>query len=763
MMRNQPLTLRLKLVKRIFTAAVMLFAGAVVSANAQDDARLAATWRVQKYDITATLPSADTDRSMVVKAAVSVTNVSGSPASTLSLRISPNAEVTAVTINGSQADFSKREEKINAGNSLQRLVVRVPAVQPGAAITATVDYKLNIKENSGLAAISPVATHFLPLSFWYPTPNSWFFARGADHAPVRIAINAAGRTVVTAGTGSGGAFEQKLSGQPFFLAGNWDKIDADGISVYLPKGAGASEQARAKELAAFASEAKAYAAGLLGAAPDVPVRLVSVNRGAGFTSGGTILIDDGVFRRGKIDALTAMNIADSVVKIWIGSAAAINDEGQGAVREGLTRYIATQFLESKFGKDVADIERMRQRNAYAAVVRRDSPLSSVSPLDDYYYAAVANKGAMVWRILERRVGRDRFYEAIRGSIKDGSSDLSEIRAAFSEQKELLDKMFDEVTDTNLLVGLPQAAGGETKAALRNTGSTDVTVTVVATTANGEKIPAATSIRANSFGEVSFRTPSKVVRLEIDTEKLYPQTEYSDDVAPREFTDSDLLLAVKRLFDKQDFAGAEKAAHSVLREYPRLDDVRVLLARSQAALGKNTDAEREFRIVLDEKLPTARSIAWASVGLAEIAAKTGRATEALKYADDAIRADADYGASLAARAVRGKLNAGGTVDEGIKAFFAQWDRVAVSNRKADLEAMVVPGEVSKFATGIAGSTEQWQTQVKSADLIGPDAALVETHLNIKLLTKDAESGTAVYRLARVGGGWKLAAVEIFEVR
>ena len=43
------------------------------------------------------------------------------------------------------------------------------------------------------------------------------------------------------------------------------------------------------------------------------------------------------------------------------------------------------------------------------------------------------------------------------------------------------------------------------------------------------------------------------------------------------------------------------------------------------------------------------------------------------------------------------------------------------------------------------------------------ALVEVNLNIKLLNKNAESGVAIFRLAKIGGSWKLSGVEMFEVR
>ncbi len=745
------------------SAIIFTFLFFTFSIFAQDDSRASITWQVQKYDITANLPTVETDRTLTVKAVLSLKNVSNGAASTLSLRINSNAEISAVNINDTTADFSKREEKINANSSFQRIVIRVPATQPNQILSVIINYKLNVKENSGLNALSPVGSQFLPLSFWYPTPNSWYFARGADFAPFSLkVISANGLTVLTSGVESSNTFEQKINGQPFFVTGMWDKVDAVGISVYMPKGGDAEFQKRANEMANMVSESETFISNLLGKIPDTPIRIVAVKRGSGFSGGGTIFVEDSVFRRQKIDSITAMTIADAVAKIRLGNAVSVNGDGYGVIREGLSRFIATQFLESKYGKDIADIERLRQRTAYAAISKRDSPLNIVSPLDDFYYPEAANKGAMIWRLLAKKVGQDEFFDGLRAQLKDGDIKLSEVRAAFSTQKDFLNYAFDQVTDTNLLVGLPQANGADTRVALRNTGTIDAIVNVVATTSNGEKLTAQATVSAKSFGEVSFKTPNKIIRTEIDSEKLYPQTDYSDDIAPREFDESDLLLAVKRAFDKQDFANAEKNARTVLQTAPRFDDVRTLLGRSLLAQGKVTDADREFHAVLDEKLPTARSLAWANEGLGEISLKTGQNARAAVFFEEVIKVDAEYGATLAARAGRNKAGATKAIDESIKTFFAQFDKAAISGNKTDVDALIVAGEIPRFAGGVAGAQE-WQTKILQVDKTEANVALVEANLNIKLLNKNAESGTAVFRLTKVGNNWKLSGVDIFEVR
>ena len=727
---------------------------------AQDDSRSLLTWQVQKYDITATLPQTDADRNLTAKAVLNLKNISSSPATSLTLRISQSANVSAITINGAAVDFSKREEKINDSSSLQKISIRVPFVQPNGNLTATVDYKLNVKDNSGLNALSPFGAQFLPLSFWYPTPTSWFYARGGDFAPYSIKINSAnGLTVLTSGTESAGGFDQKLYGQPFFIAGGWDKSDLSGVSVYLPKGADAEAQKRAGELAALAAEAKSFVSGVLGTAPDFPVKIVSAKRGAGFSSGGTVFVDDSVFRRSKIDSQTAMNIAEAMAKVWLGNINSVSGDGYGVIQNGLTRFIATQFIEQKYGKEIADVERLRQRTAYSAIIKRDAPLNIISPIDDFYFVSSANKGAMIWRLLSRRLGQSEFFDTIKRNAQDKSLDLAEMRAAFSAQSEFLDYELTQVTDMNLLVGLPQVNGGETKVALRNTGSVEVNINVLATTVSNERIPANVVLKPKSFGEVTFKTPNKIKQVEIDSEKLSPQIDYTDDVAPREFSDSDLLLVVKREFDKQNYPLAEKNARSVLNEVPRFDDVRILLARSLLAQNKMAEAEREFKAVLEEKLPTARSLAWANVGLGEVALKSGQ--NANKYFEDAIKADSDYGASLIARQKRANTNV--SIDESVKSFFSQFDKAAASNRKAELDALIVPGEVQRFAGGISGQTEQWTTQISNIDKLDANTVLVETKLNIKLLNRQPENGLAVYRLTKNGNSWKLSGVEIFEVR
>jgi hypothetical protein len=72
-------------------------------------------------------------------------------------------------------------------------------------------------------------------------------------------------------------------------------------------------------------------------------------------------------------------------------------------------------------------------------------------------------------------------------------------------------------------------------------------------------------------------------------------------------------------------------------------------------------------------------------------------------------------------------------------------------------------MTRFSGGIAGQAQEWVTRVVRTDYLDAQNVLVEVNLNIRLLNKNAETGTAVFQLTKVANNWKLSGVEIFEVR
>ncbi|HET7113277.1 MAG TPA: tetratricopeptide repeat protein [Pyrinomonadaceae bacterium] len=734
-------------------------------------------WQVTLFDINTNIQQAE--RMLSVAATVHATNVGGSASRTLTVRLNTKASVKSVAAAGAPASFRPGAE---TRGELQRIEITLPAAaNPGTGTTVTVNYTLPVETNTGLSAISPIGTQFLPLAFWYPMPNTPYTVRGADSAQFRLTVNIA--NAISSGvekSGSAGSisFDQSIHGQPFFVQGDWDKVEGTGegaVTVLLEKGASAEDRKRAEALLAFAGAARSFFSTSLGAAPNVPVRIVAVRRGAGFNDSGTVLIDADTLRLPKIDAATALSVAETIARLWIGGQTPVRGEGGGVLRDGLVRYLATQFLEKQFGRDAIVSELYRQRLAYVAVAQRDAPLARASQIDSTYFGSVPNRGAMFWRLIDRRVTRDAFMGVLRAALEAGKKDdagitLSALREALVARggeglKALIDQQLDQVVDTDLMVGLPQQRGADWVSALRIMGSTDVALTVAATTDRGERVLAETTVPAKNFGEVVFKTTSKIVRVEVDPDKLYPQLDYGNDAVPRSKDLPDALSEASLQLGGQDFAKAEATSRAMIAAAPRFQDARILLGRALLGQNKLEEAEQIFRASLEEPLPFAATLAWANIGLGEISMKRNQPAEAAKRFNDAVVASRDYPSSLAARAARIRAEAAANnappVDEAARAFITQFSQAVVSNKKADLESRVVSGELVRFINASIG-TELWETRVLRTEQLNANLIAADVHIKANKLGKAGE-GTAVMLLARTPSGLKVSGIELFEVR
>lgn len=748
---------------------------ATMQAGAQAPATV--IWQVNSFDVNANVQQ--TERLLNGVATINATNVGNGPGRVMTLRINSKASVKSVTVGGAAVVYRPGPPR----GDLQRVEITLPAaVAPNATVSATVTYSLPVESNTGLTAISPIATQFLPLAYWYPMPNTPDSVRGADTAPFHLTINipnAISSGVEKAGAAGSVTFDQSLFGQPFFLQGDWDKLegaaDAKGVIVMLEKGAGPDDRKHAEALMAFTAAARAFYAAALGPAPDAPVRLVAVRRGAGFTDGGTVLFDANTLRLPKLDAATALSVAETVARLWIGGQTPVRGEGGGVLRDALVRFLATQFLEKQFGADAVKSELYRQRLAYATVAQRDGPLARTSQLDSTYFASVPNRGAMFWRLVDRRLGRQELMGVLRAALQAGKSDpngfnLVSVREALVARggeslKALLDQQLDQVVDTDLMVGLPVQRGADWVSALRNLGSIDVTVTVAATTEQGQEVRAEATVPAKNFGEAIFKTPSKIVRVEVDPDKLYPQLDYGNDVMPRAKDLSQALNEASLQLGGQDFAKAEATARAMLASAPRFQEAQIILARALLGQNRVEDAERLFRAALEEPLPFAATVAWANIGLGEIAMKRNQAAEAAKRFNDAVVASRDYPSSLTARAARiraeAAANSAPPVDEDARTFITQLSQAVVSNKKAELESRIIPGELVRFINGSIG-TEAWETKVVRTEQLNANLIAADVQIRASKLGT-VGTGTAVLMLARTPSGWKLSGIELFEVR
>ena len=754
------------------TLGLLVFSSGVA---AQEEAR--AAWQITRFDISANVQPAQ--RLLAATALLNATNVGRGTGSSFTFRINAKASIKGVTVGGASANFRAVPETY--GN-LQRVTVSLPApVAADGSLTLNISYSLPVESNTGLAAISSTGSQFLPMSFWYPAPSTPFTGKGADTAPVRVAVTGTG--VISSGfqkSDPSGAvvYENALNGQPFFLQGDWEKVEGSGenknIAAFVTRGSPAEDRKRAEAIIALAGSARAFYAGLLGTAPEASIRLVSVRRGAGFDDSGTVLLESGAFHRAQLDSTTALLISEGMARLWIGGQTPVRAEGGAVLREGLVRFLATQFIEKQFGRSAAEAERIHERLAYSAVVLREAPLSKVTALDPTYFSTVPNKGAMVWRLIEQRLGHDAFNGIIRETLasnKGSGLTLAALRNVIIQRgggtiKTLMDHMLDQATDVDLMIGLPQQRGNESVSALRNLGSIDVVTTARATTASGEQVSVDVTVPARNFGEAVFKTSARVTRVEIDPEKLYPQLDYANDSMPRAPDLRDALAEATRQLGTQDFVKAESSARALLANTPAVQEASVILGRALLGQNRADEAEKIFRTLLALSLPTPAAIAWANIGLGEISLKKGQAAEAASHFNDAVRADAEYASSLAARSGRIRAETAANllqVDPAIRTFIGQLDQAITSGKKVELEPRVVSGELVRFISGVVGTQpEIWRTKILRTEQWDADLFAADVSLETRELGKE-QSGTAVYILSRNNGNWKLVGIDLFEVR
>src|ERR1041385_5981543 len=134
--------------------------------HAQDELR--AAWAISNYDIT--VPGWGGERALNARATITARNVGRGAGSTLTLRINSTAEIKSVTIGSATATYQSRPESRGASQRIasQRVTISLPApVAPNQNAVAIIEYRLPVDENTGVAALSPVGSQFLPQSLWF--------------------------------------------------------------------------------------------------------------------------------------------------------------------------------------------------------------------------------------------------------------------------------------------------------------------------------------------------------------------------------------------------------------------------------------------------------------------------------------------------------------------------------------------------------------------------------------------------------------------
>src|SRR5262249_29451346 len=332
-------------------------------------------------------------------------------------------------------------------------------------------------------------------------------------------------------------------------------------------------------LAAEAERIVAFYAKYFNVAATAPFRLVATQarqlstvtsdafnsaREVSFATVGAVTVDDNLFRRDVLDLGTIELIAGAAARSWIDGQVLLRGRGTGMLRDALPVYLGAQYLGERFGEAQREAAFDRYRRAYAIVARNDAPLLNQSPLDRNYTTSVYNKGAVVWRLLEKRIGKQTFDNVLRASLSRMKVDALSLSgwyqqaqtgkpaqinplcslsrcASFKDNllasgsdRRLVNEIFENWIEAAVLpafaIGQPQNVPGGVESAVANFGSGDqtspqtgtgaVTIDVVATTDKGEKLKRTVTIKPSEYGTVSFPAGTQIVTIEADPDNLY---------------------------------------------------------------------------------------------------------------------------------------------------------------------------------------------------------------------------------------------------
>src|SRR5215468_6427846 len=751
----------------------------------------------------------------------------------LSFYLNPKAKVESMKVNGAAAQPKTAED---ARNNLTRVYMEMTSAMTGLPeFDVELTYSIPAADRGASLHVSGEETFLLPTSFWVPVTHTPYADHGADTAPFSLTVAApAGLKVISAGVRkSENSFEQSLAALPFFIVGDYDVVSQGGadcpVEVYYPRGSGEIGKQQAERIAAEAERAVKFYAKYFNVAPVEPFRVISTqarqldtatsdsisaSRETSASMVGAVTIDENIFRRDAVDLGTIELLSGAAARAWIDGQVLLRGRGAGMLRDALPVYLVAQYLGDRFGLPQRDAAFERFRRAYAAVARNDAPLLMQSQLDRNYATSVYNKGALVWRMIEKLAGRQAFETALRSSLARSKVDALSLAgwlapqqtqlgqgqqrrgapqphplcqfsrcANFKENlvsagadRKLVNELFynwiETVTLPDFAIGQPQNTANGVESTVANFGSGDFTVEVVARNEKGEKIPRTVTVKASEYGSVSFPTGVDIKTVEVDPDKICLQSDYSNDIYPRRPSQSEAFGQANLAFSKNDFATAEVKAREGLAASDSsgapssAPTLKALLGRALLAQKKSDEAAKFFDEALKAEPLPIQAYGLAHFGLAELAMQQNKFDAAAKNFRFAAAADLDAATNIAARdgALKAERGANAVkIPDDVRAFLQKFDAAVLQGSAASVNTFIELGNLRKFAQGlVVRKHSTWVTEALRAEEWDASRTAVDVTLKIKIEGKDY-SGRAVYIISRTGGKLLLSEVPTFDVK
>jgi hypothetical protein len=757
---------------------------------------------VNRYNVNARVDAAA--GALDVRASLEVANLSQTPKPKLYFRLTKLAKVNAVTVGGAPAPFEVADDR--RVSALSQLTITPQAsMAAGGKATVEVSYRIEVPEASGLIAISTTEVLLVPESVWVPMPSTAFALTGATTAPFSLTVTGSALRTASAGNFKGDAasqtFEQPLNSLPFFVASTFDPpvtLEHGGvkIEIYAQSGLQSADgksvtKDNLNRLAEEAGKVVDFLTKTLGPPPQgTSFRIISSSRAANIALPGALVVNEQTLRRDIVSANTIEVIADALAHTWIDGRVRIRGQesrsaqadrpGQpplsfALLRESLPRYFAALYFEERFGKEAGREAFNRMRWAYTPIAqaRRDAELDIQTLLLPTFTAATLAKGPLVLRLFAETMGRDKFLLAVRSLLAGEQTKTVTMRdlrqALIKEGPAGMDKLFqqwiDSIIEPDIIIGVPQASDKPNTQSvnIRNQGTGDILVNVVATTASGKQLTSIVTVPSENITSFEIATAEKIATIEVDPEKLIIQSRYDNDAKPTQGAALNLFNDSLTAFNKGEFATAETKLMEAARLNPQNATIHASLARALAAQNKNDEAGRAANAALAITPAPASALAWSHIILGQIALAKNQTAEAAAYLRRAVVEADEAPAQFASREAVGKAERGAAGDESVRAFIGQLDTLIKQPSSDKLYAIVIKNNLKRFVQGITVTPPTaWTTEIARAEQI--DANRLSLDVKIRATAGGREqSGTAVFILHKTSTGWLLEDVQLFNVK
>ncbi len=709
----------------------------------------------------------------------------------LSFFLNPKIKVSSMKINGAEAAFKTSENPRLGLMSVYADITSSIALLPEFEVE--ISYVINSERGVGLR-ISGSESHLLPNSFWIPVSHTPYAEHGADTAPFMLNVTAPSGQVISSGNRKDeNTFEQSLAAQPYFFAGNYEVTTATAaknakVEIYAPRGLDANGKQQLQRLSEEAVKIVNYYSEYFATPQMGAFRIVATSTtGINFAESGGVAIDESFFRRNVLDLGTIELLASAAARSFIDGRVLLRGRGAGMMRDGLPVYMTANYFGSRFGEAERNAAFERYRRAYEPLARgSDTALLMQSSYDRNYTTAMYNKGALVWRLIETKLGRATFDAYIRSMLDRQRVDVlsltewkaplcrvarcanvkSDLTVKSAELKDIFSQWIETVIGPDFAVGQPKDVATGVESAIVNFGNGDLTVDVTASTESGEKINRSVAVKGGEYGTITFPAGTKISRIEVDPDKIYPQKDYSNDVYPRRPSTGDLYGQASLAFGKKEYAASETKLKEALAADPNASIVQALLGRVQVILNKNDEAQKSFNEALKQIPISLQAFAWAHLGLGTIALQKNQWVEAVNHFKLVSASEQDQSTTISAFDGALKAEQGAksiNIPEDVRAFIKQLDDALLQGTAEALNPLVETSNLREFVKRVTASKPTiWATEIMRTEALDSERIIVDATVKVKIVGREG-AGRAIYVLTRSGGKFRLSEVPVFDVK